>query len=351
MVMNELRINFEDTTFNEIIMRYYCYRDYCKYYENDNTEPIRFVQDPNGIPCFWFYDVDKVNASDSNIVIIDIPNEGIHRAATFNQYDKTKKYILMSSGWWDVDSWQLDIDYELLPWNNTLYNWQEQVVNARYLNFFVDKNYKYDTKSFLFCSTIGVKKSFRELLVDKIQQNVINKNYILNYNGEQLAQNSRHLDIAYDFEQYNSYKAFADNYSISTSIPIKLYNECYFNLVVETNGDLLNEFHISEKIIKPLMVGMPFVMAAGPGYLKHIRNLGFKTFDNFWSEEYDKIENTKDRIDAIIALINSLNNFDWAKYKSGLEEITNFNKLHLAYNNNTLISELKNFEQTMKKLL
>jgi hypothetical protein len=349
--MNELRINFENSSINEIIKRYYCYKDYCKYYENDNTEPIQFIQDPNGIPCFWFDDIDKINATDSNIVIIDIPTEGIHCADTFNQYDTTKKYILVSNGWWDVTRWHLDIDYELLLWNVTLYNYQEQVVNARWMNFFVDKNYRYDTKPFLFCSTVGVTKPFRDLLVDKIQQNVINKNFILNYDGKQLAQNSRHLDIAYDFEQYDSYKPFVEEYTISASIPIKLYNECYFNLIVESNGDLPNEFHISEKTIKPLMIGMPFIMAAGPGYLKHIRNLGFKTYSNFWSEDYDEIENTEDRVDAIVALINSLNDFDWAYHKSGLEEIANFNKLHFVYNNNTLMVELKNFEQTMKKLL
>ena len=56
-------------------------------------------------------------------------------------------------------------------------------------------------------------------------------------------------------------------------------------------------------------------------------------------------------IGEIIKLIQTLTTFDWKEHQDRLTQITNFNKMHLVYNNTTMISQLKNFESVMQKLL
>ena len=353
--MQKIHINYSCTLITQIIQRYDAYKIYSRYYENDITQKLEFINSPTGIPCFWYDDDILINRHESKIIFIEVPTEGIHKISVFRNYDSDKKYYIFSNGWWDIDKWDLKINYELVFWIDTLYQYQEQIVNARYVNHYVDKNYYYGVKPYLFCSTIGTTRTIRSYLVNQIQHNIKDSKFILNYAGQQLGQDSRHWDIDYDFDNYNSYTPFEQingvPYTISQTIPVAMYNQCYFNLIVETSIDIPHQFHLSEKTLKPIMTGMPFVMIGGVGYLAHLRKLGFKTFSEIWSEDYDAIENTQDRIGEIIKLIQTLTTFDWKEHQDRLTQITNFNKMHLVYNNTTMISQLKNFESVMQKLL
>ena len=65
--------------------------------------------------------------------------------------------------------------------------------------------------------------------------------------------------------------------------------ECLLYLVTETvaAGD---RTHLTEKALKPMALGMPFVLIAAQGSLEYLRSLGFQTFDHLWDESYDSIE-------------------------------------------------------------
>ena len=49
----------------------------------------------------------------------------------------------------------------------------------------------------------------------------------------------------------------------------------------------------------------PFIMFASRDYLEYMRQLGFKTFGEFWNEEYDGYED-RDRFERIIKLIDTI---------------------------------------------
>ena len=73
--------------------------------------------------------------------------------------------------------------------------------------------------------------------------------------------------------------------------------------------DALNEppsTFITEKVTKSLIVGQPFVIISTPFFLKKLRELGFKTFDKWWDESYDMIENDNERLEAVKELITTL---------------------------------------------
>jgi hypothetical protein len=64
------------------------------------------------------------------------------------------------------------------------------------------------------------------------------------------------------------------------------YQNSLISVVTETNfGEL--EVALTEKSFKPFKEKHPFILVAGAGALEYLHSLGFKTFNEFWPEEYD----------------------------------------------------------------
>ena len=65
--------------------------------------------------------------------------------------------------------------------------------------------------------------------------------------------------------------------------------------------------HITEKTYKSIYLGLPFVVSATKGHLKHLRDMGFKTFNSIINEDYDNMNGknkVKHVVDAAIELSN-----------------------------------------------
>ena len=65
--------------------------------------------------------------------------------------------------------------------------------------------------------------------------------------------------------------------------------------------------HITEKTYKSIYLGLPFVVSATKGHLKHLRDMGFKTFNSIINEDYDEMNGknkVKHVVDAAIELSN-----------------------------------------------
>lgn len=90
-----------------------------------------------------------------------------------------------------------------------------------------------------------------------------------------------------------------------TDLPIDFYAECFVSVVTES------EFYrptacISDKVFNSIKCGRPFILVSSPRSLEYLKKLGFKTFDGYWSEKYDKINNHNLRMDQIIDIINCI---------------------------------------------
>ena len=64
--------------------------------------------------------------------------------------------------------------------------------------------------------------------------------------------------------------------------------------------------HITEKIDKCFSAGQPFILVAGAGYLEKLKELGFKTFSEFWDESYDNEQNYVKRMNMVKDVIHSI---------------------------------------------
>lgn len=111
--------------------------------------------------------------------------------------------------------------------------------------------------------------------------------------------------------------------------------QCSFvNLITETRY-ATPTLNITEKTIKPIVVFRPFIMLGPPNTLQFIRDLGFKTFDEFWNEEYDYIQDHTDRFEAVYGLIKSLlskSNNELEEMLVAMRPVLEHNKNHLKSN-------------------
>ena len=67
-----------------------------------------------------------------------------------------------------------------------------------------------------------------------------------------------------------------------------------------------NKTHLTEKIFKPIVLRMPFVLAGCAHNLAYLRSYGFRTFGDYWDESYDTIEDPVLRIEAITQVIKTV---------------------------------------------
>jgi hypothetical protein len=89
----------------------------------------------------------------------------------------------------------------------------------------------------------------------------------------------------------------------------QFYHNSLVSIVTETNWDL-PEVTLTEKSFKPLKEKHPFIIVGVPGSLRAIKNMGFKTFNQFWPEDYDDIQDPNmrmQRLATICKLIGSWN--------------------------------------------
>jgi hypothetical protein len=76
---------------------------------------------------------------------------------------------------------------------------------------------------------------------------------------------------------------------------------------------------ISEKLSLSMLSKIPFVVLGDKGYMNHLKELGFKTFDNFWNETYD----TKDDENRIIELGKTILDIQ-QNFKCDIDEYGNY---------------------------
>jgi hypothetical protein len=80
------------------------------------------------------------------------------------------------------------------------------------------------------------------------------------------------------------------------------FDQCCFSIVAETFAEppVDRVPFVTEKTWKPVAMQHPFVVLGEPGTLQHLHSLGFETFENLWSEDYDTTQSTERRIDQVV---------------------------------------------------
>jgi hypothetical protein len=129
------------------------------------------------------------------------------------------------------------------------------------------------------------------------------------------------------------------------------YAACGIEVVLETLFDD-SRWHLTEKTLRPIACGKPFLLAATPGSLQYLRNYGFETFADVIDETYDTIADGAARLDAVIQEMKRIADLDTAAKQvlyTKLHEIAQRNK-HRFFNGlfDQVIEEYRtNLDQAM----
>jgi hypothetical protein len=100
----------------------------------------------------------------------------------------------------------------------------------------------------------------------------------------------------------------------------KIYHKFFLEVICETyySG---TSFYPTEKTWRPLMMKTPFVVHGPVDYLTNLKKLGFKTFDKWWSEEYDIYGHDK-RVRKILDLIDKIQKLSLNDLQSMYHDMT-----------------------------
>ena len=173
---------------------------------------------------------------------------------------------------------------------------------ARYDNRLTDKSQPIKANFLVYARGTTGKRAYRKLFLEHLQ----------------------HIDSV----QLGS----IDPTAVVTSDSSATYNPQDFaqtrcSIVLETVYD--QRIHLTEKTLRPLACGHPFMILNGPGALETIRSYGFKTFQPYIDESYDSEQDPKKRMDKVLAEMHRINNSS-DKYQKfiwdGCAEIAAYNK-------------------------
>jgi hypothetical protein len=108
------------------------------------------------------------------------------------------------------------------------------------------------------------------------------------------------------------------------------YADTHIEVVLETLFDD-DRIQLTEKILRPIACGHPFILVSTPGCLQYLRDYGFKTFSDIIDESYDTEPNCITRLELIIATMKKIANWSTDELAANLvklKEISEYNKQH-----------------------
>ena len=181
----------------------------------------------------------------------------------------------------------------------------------------ITRNFK---KKFLFLS--GVPKMVRcQILMFLETKNMLDDTYwSWNVNSKplptgfskfEILSNPKPLDTEINKLHVEKMHKVLDEYYNSF---LNIISETFFYKGVFDNMNPNNKpIFITEKTDKCFTAGQPFIVFSTPGYLKHLKELGFKTFDKWWDESYDDEETESKRLKLLYGIIEKVNSWSLEK--------------------------------------
>ena len=95
---------------------------------------------------------------------------------------------------------------------------------------------------------------------------------------------------------------------LETRFSAKFLKQCFVYVITETVAEYPYPY-FSEKTWKAMVSQVPFMIVGSPGSLHKLRNLGFKTFNQWWSEDYDALPTATQRIESMVCELKKLSTY------------------------------------------
>lgn len=149
----------------------------------------------------------------------------------------------------------------------------------------------------------------------------------------------------------SNYKNFDDQFGLYSDNAAELLQQALINVVTETVCKY-PDFYISEKTFKPISTMRPFLVISSRHSLSELKTLGFKTFDRWWDESYDQLEDPVDRILAVFNILKNISKYSVSDLRdlcSEMSDVLHYN--YHYYKNHFYHNEVEKFHKSCQKNL
>ena len=190
------------------------------------------------------------------------------------------------------------------------------------------------SKPYFFDALLGTTRHHKDIVNDLIDNSKNKEQFMISYNGNPHFGSSPELwipgtddDVPGQYIMYNKIQEA----NPACVIPYRIYNQCWYSLVAETSGSQPNFY--TEKTGKPLLSKRVFVMFAGQHHLKHLRESGFRTFNEIINEDYDNEPDLKTRYKMAWQQVEFLLTQDPMDMYNRAKDILDHNYIHFMNTN------------------
>ena len=164
-------------------------------------------------------------------------------------------------------------------------------------------------------------------LIDCSNTNFSTQDNDLDYRQYQFA--NKNLQIS-NVELHKCFKSNIADSAASADYNNEDYSTAGIEIVLETLFDD-GRWHLTEKSLRPIACGKPFILTATPGSLQYLQSYGFETFSGLIDESYDLIVEPHLRLQAIVKemqRISQLSTTEKYKLYTDLDVVCQRNKQH-----------------------
>jgi hypothetical protein len=230
--------------------------------------------------------------------------------------DSTKAYIFVTESWADFDHLKekfygipLIAHYAVL---NEVFNYGYELFSVNSHISGLEKSKELPEHDF-FC-LIGRQSTLRaRFIYELVKHNLSNS--LVKYNGTVIGNSGApeefdRLDYKNGFFN-NDAQSSTNRMTPSKIIQSSLYNNFKAELQFETDSiggqgwDLI-EYHVTEKTLKPLIMGKPCMMYGPVGYLQWLQTFGIDIGHSNFDIDYDSIVNDQQRVVAVAEQIKQV---------------------------------------------
>jgi hypothetical protein len=311
--------------------------------DNLNTLSDTVWSERLSLPLVWCHDQEPLNHEfyKTHVRQLDSEFSKILKSHNLLRYPKNLNFhstmfdkgLLLHSEKRSDNLKKYQLDNELIP----VYYWCHGVIARdwfRYAEHVIQK--KQTQKTFLiynraWSGTREYRLSFLDLLIERelIGQCQTNCNPV---DPEINLHYSNHKFINPQWQPKHVLENFLQPTTVdatsSADFDTNDYNSTDIEVVLETLFDD-SRLHLTEKSLRPIACNQPFILAGTHGSLEYLRGYGFKTFNTVWNESYDQIINPKERLTAIVNLMQHIATWSESTKKNKLaqaQEIANYNR-------------------------
>lgn len=188
-----------------------------------------------------------------------------------------------------------------------------------------------DPRSKWYIALCRIDKLWRKVFMSELWQKELHHRGFYSYNQHLLGGEDNYYECALDNAYLKNYQHQVDQFikvgpfqvdnldtNAHNSYDVNmtgLYADSYFNVILETMIDVDNSGgqFVTEKTFKPIFNNQFFVAVSSVDHLRHLRDLGYRTFNRLIDEDYDSINNHQQRFESVLELTKQLAGMPWEK--------------------------------------